>query len=81
MAQALAVAVARRGQDLPTEAAETLRALLDELADTRVRLDRVEHLTVALLRATGASWEAIGEAIGISRQAARQRFGIPRRRR
>lgn len=33
---------------------------------------------VASARAAGASWETIGQALGMSRQAAQQRFGAPR---
>lgn len=33
------------------------------------------HDAVASARAAGASWEAIGSALGMSRQAAQQRFG------
>lgn len=57
-----------------------LVALLEELAEVRRRIDFVEYHAVQLLRAVGATWEDIGEALGISRQAARQRFSQPRRR-
>lgn len=36
--------------------------------------ERVKH-TVACARKNGATWEQIGRAIGVSKQAAQQRFG------
>lgn len=56
-------------------------ALLREVLEARRRLDRVEFYAVELARAAGATWEDVGELFGISRQAARQRFGEPRQRR
>lgn len=56
-------------------------ALLQEVAEARRRMDRIEYHAVELVRAAGATWEDIGETFGISRQAARQRFGEPRPRR
>lgn len=64
------------------EAAEpTWAKMLEEVADARRRLDMIEHLAVRLVRDAGATWEDIGDVLGISRQAARERFGEPRRRR
>ena len=59
----------------------TWQRLLAEVAETRRRLDMIEHLAVKLVRDAGATWEDIGDMLGISRQAARERFGEPRRRR
>ena len=57
------------------------RRLLETVASARRELDRIEFEAVQTVREAGATWEDIGEALGISRQAARQRFGEPRRRR
>ncbi len=57
----------------------TLRSVVR--ADLRRRADLVEYQAVQLVREAGATWEDIGEALGISRQAARERFGTPRQRR
>jgi hypothetical protein len=54
---------------------------LMEVMAMRERLDALEYATVQLVRSCGATWETIGDDLGISRQAARQRFGQPRRRR
>jgi hypothetical protein len=55
--------------------------LLATVASARRELDRMEFEAVQTVREAGATWEEIGDALGISRQAARQRFGQPRRRR
>lgn len=55
--------------------------LLREVAELRRRADLIEYWSVELVRQAGATWEDIGEALGISRQAARERFGKPRQRR
>jgi len=34
-----------------------------------------QEITVQLLRSRGVSWTVIGAALGVTRQAARQRFG------
>lgn len=60
---------------------ERLAMILDDLDRIRSLLDSVEHEVVSLMRDKGETWESIGETIGISRQAARQRFGKLRRRR
>ena len=38
-------------------------------------MDAALRTTVAELRSTGTTWEAIGDLLGISKQAAQQRFG------
>jgi hypothetical protein len=48
---------------------------LRALAVRAREIDRLSKLAVEDSRAAGASWTEIGEALGISRQAARQRFG------
>jgi hypothetical protein len=46
---------------------------LRTIAETRATLTRVETLLVGEARRSYASWEEIGSAIGISRQAAHRR--------
>ena len=60
----------------PTNIATVLR----DLADLRRKLDELEHHVIGLLRDNGATWEEIGDELGISRQAARQRFEKLRKR-
>lgn len=57
------------------------RRLLDELAKAREDLASIEYETVQVVREAGATWEDIGDALGISRQAARDRFLKPRPKR
>jgi hypothetical protein len=52
--------------------------LLDQVVAARECLAALEFETVQVVREAGATWEEIGEALGMSRQAARQRFGQPR---
>lgn len=59
----------------------TWQALLEEVAELRRRAGRIEFRAIELVRSTGVTWEDIGDALNISRQAARQRFGEPRQRR
>lgn len=56
-------------------------AVLRELANIRKATAALEYETVNLVRASGASWEMIGEALDISRQAAARKFSRPRSRR
>lgn len=62
------------------EEAPPLRRVMDEIAEVRRRLDSVERDVILFARSRGATWEEIGGMLGISRQAARQRFGQVRRR-
>lgn len=50
-------------------------AALAALADD---VDTAMHAAVAGLRAAGFSWADIGARLGMSRQAAQQRYGDPR---
>lgn len=59
----------------------TYVTILLELEDLRTSVHRLEFHVIRLMREAGVTWEAIGDEFGISRQAARQRFGTPRRRR
>lgn len=52
-----------------------LRAALVGLHEVRVAVDTAELAAVAMLRQAGISWADIGAALGISKQAAQQRFG------
>ena len=49
--------------------------VLKELETLRRDLDRLEFSVMRLLRAAGATWEQIGDELGMSRQHARRRFG------
>lgn len=66
------------GDNLPPPA--FLRVLAD-VEEIRGSLRRLEFEVVQMMREVGTSWEAIGDELGISRQAARSRFGQPRSRR
>jgi hypothetical protein len=48
---------------------------LRELAELRQILDRLERELVATARVNWSTWEEIGSALGISRQAAHARHG------
>ena len=63
------------GVAVPEPPVPHLVAVLQDLAEPRRQLDRLEHSVVKLLRAGGATWEQIGEELGISRQHARRRYG------
>jgi hypothetical protein len=56
---------------------DRLRAIADERAGVRRRLAELDWAVVDQVRrerAAGASWADVGCALGMSRQAARQRF-------
>ncbi|QCB92231.1 hypothetical protein [Cellulomonas shaoxiangyii] len=57
-----------------TSADAHLRAAV-RLRDIAVVAERLQRDAVTAARAGGASWAHVGEALGISRQAAQQRFG------
>jgi Clp amino terminal domain, pathogenicity island component len=68
----LIASVEESGGDDPLERVEAAAALkdqIDHLAD-----DLLDHFVKAA-RAAGASWTQIGEALGVTRQAAQQRHG------
>lgn len=54
--------------------------VLAELTTIRASVKQLEYVTVDLVRATGATWETVGEAMGMSRQAAARKYGQPRNR-
>ena len=55
---------------LPAEPLDALR----ELALSEAELDDLRHRQVAQARRDGATWEDIGEALGMSRQSAWEYF-------
>lgn len=59
----------------------TYVAILAELEGLRGSVHRLEFQVIRLMREAGVTWEAIGDEFGITRQAARSRFGTQRRRR
>lgn len=48
---------------------------LHMLGQMRTDLERIERLTVIEARNCGWTWQDVGDALGITRQAAQQRFG------
>lgn len=52
------------------------RALLAKHVDERREIETSIALTVRLLRRDGVSWARIGELLGVSRQAAEQRYSV-----
>ena len=59
---------------LPLKARTDLQAL-EELCRTRREIEDSIAEQVAALSSLGADWGVIGRALGVSRQAARQRYG------
>lgn len=55
---------------LPADPLDALRAL----ADGEAELGRLRRDQVAAARSSGASWQQVGEALGISRQSAWESF-------
>lgn len=53
----------------------TVGAALGATAALRDAADRKLYVLVGFARDAGASWAAIGEALGVTTQAAHQRFG------
>ena len=53
----------------------TVGAALSATASLRDAADRKLFVLVGFARDAGASWAAIGEALGVTTQAAHQRFG------
>ncbi|MCW2841779.1 MAG: hypothetical protein JWR55_3262 [Aeromicrobium sp.] len=75
----IARAVARLDPSLERRLDTDPQAHLDLVLVARRAHDqtnRLLHGSVASARAAGWSWEAIGTALGMSRQAAQQRFGL-----
>jgi len=59
--------------DVPIDETTDLRMIAEAVDGVRAGEARVREL-VALARAKGRSWGEIGIALGVSRQAARERF-------
>ena len=59
---------------LPLQARTDLQSL-EELCRTRGEIEASIAVLVAALQSLGADWGVIGRALGVSRQAARQRYG------
>ena len=59
---------------VPMEDLSDLRAIAEAADDARAGEARVREL-VTFARAKGRSWARIGIALGVSRQAAMERFG------
>ena len=53
---------------------------LERIGDLRATLDRLERLLVLQARRRTHTWQAIGDALGVSRQAAHRRHGASTRR-
>jgi hypothetical protein len=78
-AQSIALAL----EDLDLSIRETQAALTEgelyeawgSVYDARVAVETAERQVIGLLRETGWTWERIGEAYGITKQAAQQRWG------
>jgi hypothetical protein len=73
-------AAADDGDALPDGAGQpdgdaAVLAGLRHLAEIAERVDWALLSLVGEARANGASWATVGEALGVSRQAAQQRFG------
>lgn len=68
------LAAVKRKADV-VNARASVRAALTDLHEVRVAVDTAELAAVALLRHAGIPWSEIGAALGISKQAAQQRFG------
>lgn len=67
--------VDRALRDIPERRRRTLLAALEDAATAADRLDEGQRQLVEHLRATDASWATIAGALGVSKQAAAQRFG------
>jgi hypothetical protein len=65
---------AESGSAQSSEERETVLAGLGHLAAIAERVDWALLSLVGEARANGASWAAVGAALGVSRQAAQQRF-------
>jgi ATP-dependent Clp protease ATP-binding subunit ClpA len=70
-------AVRQQAPGAPLDRVEAALTVSEELA---LRADELIGQFVEEARGAGCSWTEIGQRIGVSKQAARQRFGEPRRR-
>ena len=68
------------GADAAEPDLDRLLALVDVTSRAGVETKSLLHEAVSSARAAGASWDSIGRVLGMSRQAAHQRFGRPQDR-
>ncbi len=73
----LADALCQQAPDAPLDRVEAALMVSEELASCA---DELIGRFVEEARRAGCSWTEIGQRIGVSKQAARERFGDPRRR-
>lgn len=79
--QALSATLARvAGAEKAEPDLDRLLGLVDVTSRAGVETRSLLREAVSSARAAGASWEAIGRVLGMSRQAAQQRFGRPQDR-
>ena len=79
--QALSATLARvAGAEKAEPDLDRLLGLVDVTSRAGVETRSLLREAVSSARAAGASWEAIGRVLGMSRQAAQQRFGRPQHR-
>lgn len=64
------------GEELETT--RTSLEALDVLSRAQQAIDKLMGIYARGARDYGETWEAIGSALGTSRQAAQQRYGTPR---
>ncbi len=57
-------------ESLPADPLAALRVL----TDSELELDRIRRMQVVAARAAGASWQQIGDALGVTRQSAWESF-------
>lgn len=57
---------------MPTSPEESLQ-ILKRVAATRRQLDELERQAVEQARSSGATWQQVANALGISRQAAHEK--------
>jgi hypothetical protein len=63
-----------------TGGSSTAGGMIEDVARLRARADYVLTLAVVYERLAGTSWEQIGEALGVTRQSAHQRYADAERR-
>jgi hypothetical protein len=62
----------------PTQTATIPAPMLRDLATANEAAAAAVRVEVNRLRSAGIAWPAIGRALGVTRQAVRQRYGLPR---
>lgn len=69
----VAASIKQAQYDLGGEREDAAEALAN-ISQARKTLDEAERQAVSLLRAGGATWHVVGDALGTTRQAAHERF-------